>query len=219
MIFVESKKTSLQEWISRRTAAVRDVYSAYQCLTENGVELPDEDLAYQISCVLPTHGADTKPSSRYYPRSGTKHDHFFCFKCRVQLDSISLFSRFHNIKFMEGLATLEKRFRIKIPKKPDGPTIIEPVDRDSNYISTEWSDVPRVLAMMEKKLLRIRNKVSQPDFIKFCRVLDAIDFDFEKIGKPIPQIVDGLRMTMTRMDEVASLPDILNDSEVLPDVK
>jgi hypothetical protein len=203
---VADARPEILQWIQRRVAAVREVYSAYQCLTERGVELPDESTAFQVSC--PFHGADARPSARYYPRSGGKHDYLRCFKCHENWDCINLISKFNGLRFMDALADLERRFHIKIPRRPEGPEIVAPVDRESGYVSDQWKDVPRMLGLLEGKLRRIRDKASLNDYIKFCRVLDAVEYDFDKVNQSTPAMADILKKTMDRMDEVISLPDI-----------
>jgi hypothetical protein len=200
------ERSEVLQWIQRRVAAVREVYSAYQCLTERGVELPDESTPFQVSC--PFHGADARPSARYYPRSGGKHDYLRCFKCRENWDCINLISKFNGLRFIDALADLERRFHIKIPRRPEGPEIVAPVDRESGYVSDQWKDVPRMLGLLESKLARIRDKASLHDYIKFCRVLDAVQWDFDKVNQSTPAMADILRKTVDKMDEVMSLPDI-----------
>lgn len=197
----------VQDWIHRRVDAVRESYSAYQCLTEKGMEIPDESTPYQISC--PFHGADAKPSARYYPRSGGKHDYLRCYKCRENWDCINLLAKFNGLRFMDALQDLERRFHIKIPKKPDAPEIKDPVDRDSHYVSDQWQDVPRMLKTLEAKLARAKPKCSLSDFVKFCRVLDAVQWDFDKVNKSTPAMSDILKKLMAKIDDVLSLPDDL----------
>jgi hypothetical protein len=203
-------KTDIQEWISRRTKAVMDVYSAFDCLAENGIELisPTDDM--QIPC--PFH-PDTRPSARYYAMGG-RDGRFHCFKCKYHLDSINLFAKFNNYEFMKALSELERRFRIKIPLRPDAPEIKDPVDRGSDYISPAWSDVPRFLKILEDKLARIRYKVPMQDFIKFCRVLDSVQWDIDHNGEQTKSMIDILGKVRVMMEEVeersvnASLDDI-----------
>lgn len=201
-------RPEILQWIQRRVAAIREVYSAYQCLTERGVELPDESTPFQVSC--PFHGADARPSARYYPREGGKHDYLRCFKCRENWDCINLIAKFNGIRFMDALSDLERRFHIKTPKRPEAPEIVEPADRDSKYVSDQWKDVPRMLGLLENKLARVRSKSSLSDYIKFCRVLDAVQWDFDKLNKSTPAMAEVLQKLMSRMDEVMSLPDDLS---------
>lgn len=197
----------IREWISRRVAAVRETYSAFSCLTEKGIELPDESTPFQVSC--PFHGADNRPSARYYPREGGKHDYLRCFKCRENWDCINLLAKFNGLRFMDALQDLERRFHIKIPKKPDAPEIVEPTERDSNYVSDQWQDVPRMLKLLEGKLARVKPKCSLTDYVKFCRVLDAVEWDFNKVNKSTPAMADILKKLLGKMDEVMALPDDL----------
>ncbi len=197
----------VQEWIQRRIAAVRESYSAYRVLTEKNIEVPDESTPYQIAC--PFHGADNRPSARYYPREGGKHDYVRCFKCRENWDCINLQAKFNGIRFMDSLQDLERRFHIKIPKKPDAPEFTDPVDRDSNYVSDLWKDVPRQLKMLESMLGRIRPKCGLSDYIKFCRVLDTVQWDFDKTNKSSPAMVDILKKLRDKMFDIVELPDDL----------
>lgn len=201
----------VRDWIQRRVAAVRDHYSAYDCCVEKGIELVDESTPHQIPC--PFHGVDNRPSARYYPPEGGKHDYVRCFFCRENWDCISLTAKFNGLKFMEALGDLERRFHLKIPRKPDAPEIVEPEDRQSEYVSTGRQDVPRVLKFLEGKLARVRGKCSLTDYIKFCRVLDAVQWDFDKIQQSLPPMVSVLDKLSTRMDEILSLPEDLSFQE------
>jgi len=215
---MDTSKTAHQEWVARRIMAVRESFSAFDALMERGIDtIPDDSTPTQISC--PFHGQDNRPSARFYPRSGGKHDYVRCFKCRENWDSIALYGKFQGLRFMDALVELERRFHLKIPKRPEGPEIVEPTDRGSSYVSDKWADTPRMIAMLEAKLLRIRDKCNLTDFIKFCRVLDAIDWDYEKIQKTVPEMTAALRKLMDRMDEVAMLPeDLVFSDEDRPDL-
>ena len=204
---MELEQTSLQAWVKLRSNAVRNVYTAFQCLSENGHGelLADDQTAVQMSC--PYHGVDATPSARYYPRSGGRSDNLRCYKCRENWDSINLYMKFKGLRFMDALQDLERRFRIKIPRRPEGPVIVEPVDRSSQYTSDKWQDIPRVISMLEAKLLRIREKCGLTDYIKFCRVIDAISYDYDKSLKVNPGMVTGLQKLIIMMDDVVSLPE------------
>jgi len=204
---MELEKTSFQEWIKARANAVRAVYSTFDCLNENGhgEEIPDETTPVQIQCAF--HGADRKPSARYYPRSGTRHDYVRCYKCRENWDSINLYAKFRGARFMDALAELERRFKIHVLRRPEGPEIVEPADRGAAYVSDKWSEVPRVTAILEAKLLRVRDRCGMTDYVKFCRVIDAVTWDFDKLQKATPEMAAALKKVMDRMDEAATLPE------------
>ena len=72
--------------------------------------------------------------------------------------------------------------------------------KDGAYTSEAWSDVPRVLELMEAKLLRLRDKVPMMDFVKFCRLLDAVRWDFDK-GMPKEPMVMALAKARDLMDK------------------
>jgi len=204
---LELQTTSLQKWIKQRSDAVRQAYSAFDCLNENGggEMIPDESSPTQIPCKW--HGADNRPSARYYPKSGREYDHFYCFKCKIRLDSINLYAKFRGLRFMDALTDLERRFRIKIPRRPEGPEIVEPSERKSDYASDKWRDVPRVLTILERKLLSCRDKCSMSDYIKFCRLIDSIRYDHDKTQVSTPDMSAALLKAMSMMDDIISLPE------------
>lgn len=209
-----STPEELKDWIRRRVAAVLEVCSAFQILIDSGVDtVPDDSTPTQIACMF--HGADAKPSARYYPRSGRKSDYVRCFKCRENWDGINLYAKFRGLRFMDALADLERKYRIMVPRRPDGPPITEPADRKSDYVSDKWYDIPRVLLLLEQKLLRVREKMGMVDFVKYCRLLDAIEYDFNKTGKPTDEMVSVLKKAMARIDEMTAMNQMLlneNDS-------
>ena len=201
----------IKQWIQRRVEAVHEVYTAFEVLSEAGVELVDKHTDFQIPCPLPGHGPDNRPSARYYG-SGQK-PHFHCFKCKATCDGINLYARLRGLRFMDALQDLERRFHIKILKRPEGQEIIEPTDRESKYVSDQWKDVPRMLNLLERKLSRIKPKSSLSDYMKFCRVLDAVQWDFDKINKSTPAMSDVLKKLVDKMDEILDLPEDLTFSE------
>lgn len=202
---MDESRTSMQEWVSRRVAAVRGVYSTFEVLTEKGIqEIPDETTPTQISC--PFHGADAKPSARFYPAgSGRSYDIVRCFKCKENWDCISLYAKFRGLRFMDALVELERRFRIRVPRRPEEPETVDPVDRGASYVSDKWDDVPKVLLLLEAKLARLRSRASLSDYVKFCRVLDAVQWDVDKAaGKQNAEMVKVLKRLREVMD---SLPE------------
>ncbi len=199
-----------RDWIRRRTDAVRQKYSAYSCMHENGhgEYLVDEDTPVQIFCAM--HDNKNTMAARYYPAAGHRSDYVHCFRCKESWDCIKLVMKFKNLSFMEALKELERRFHIRIPQMPEGPAIEEPKDRTaSDYVSDAWSDVPRVLKILEGRLSRVRDKVSMYDFVKFCRVLDAVHWDLEKgRGQQTVAMVEVLGKLRTAMER-AETPEIL----------
>lgn len=204
---MELERTSLQEWIKKRANAVRQAYTAFTCLNEfgHGEMVVDESTPSQMPC--PYHGADNKPSARYYPRSGGRSDYVRCYKCRENWDSINLYAKFRGLRFMDALTDLERRFRIKVLRKPEGPEIVEPSERRSGYVSDKWGDVPRVLAILERKLSSIHDKCGMSDYVKFCRLIDSIQYDYDRTQIPTPDMVQALSRAMVMIDDIASLPD------------
>lgn len=209
------EKTATAEWISRRASAVRAVYTAYDVLQERGVEeVPDSTTPTQIPC--PFHGADNRPSARYYPRTGLRHDYVRCFKCRENWDAVNLYAKFRGVRFMDALAELERRFGIKVLRRPEGPPIADPLDRGHAYVSDQWRDVPRMLTLLEGKVLRVRDRAGMTDYVKFCRVLDVVQFDFDKLGKGTPEMVAILHKLKDRVDEVVVMTEAMREFEEDP---
>jgi hypothetical protein len=193
----ELTKTAYQDWVRRRVEAVQKVYTAYDALTEHGVELPNRHADFQISC--PFHGADSRPSGRYY--GANANPHFHCYTCKTHEYGVGLYAKYKSLKFMQALADLEHRFGIKIPKRPEGSGIKEPADKGADYVSDAWSDVPRVLELMEKKLGRLRDKVSLIDFVRFCKVVDSIQWDLTRNGnQATPEMSKALMKLKEVMD-------------------
>lgn len=189
--------TSNKEWYERRVEAVEKTYDAYDALTEHGVEIPERGMDLQVLC--PFHN-EQRPSARYY--GANSKGHFHCYACKVHENSIGLYARFKGIKFNEALVQLERRFHIKIPRRPE-EAIQEPKDKGGpDYESGAWSDIPRVLGILENKLTRVRNKVSLVDYVKFCRVLDTIQWDLDHNGNVgTPQMTSILIKLRQKMDD------------------
>lgn len=194
-------RTEGQEWVTRRAKAVLAAYTAFDALTENGIELQDRGEDMQIPC--PFHN-DTRPSARYYARGGTDC-RFHCFKCKYHLHGIDLFMKFKNLDFMTALVELERRFRIKVPRRPEAPDIKDPVDRASDYVSDGWSDAPRVVKILEGRLKSLRGVVPMSDYVRFCRVLDSVQWDLDKSeGTTTPDMVHVLSRVKAMMEEASS---------------
>lgn len=203
-----SERTEDQEWVDRRVTEVGRAYNAYQALVEFGVEMADESSSQQVPCPLPGHGPDNRPSSRYYSASGRNPSHFYCFKEKLRLDGIGLYAHLKGMKFMEALSALERRFGVKVPKRPEGVPIA-PSDRGDGYVSEAWGDVPRVLVILEGKLKRLRDKCGMAEYVKYCRLMDAVQWDFDVLGKPTPEMVAVLMKAAAAMDDAAVRDDSL----------
>lgn len=193
---------AVRDWIRRRADAVRSRYTAFECLHEHGrgESLVDPDTPVQIFC--PFHANVNTPAARYYPALGGRPDYVRCYACRENWDCLGLHMRFRGVQFMDAVRDLERRFGLKIPRRPEGPPIQEPKDKSTpDYESEAWSDVPRVLAVLEKKLRRIRDRSSMHDYVKFCRVLDAVQWDLDaSAGVPGQEMVQALKRLREAMD-------------------
>lgn len=195
MAFTESEK----EWVNKRVKAVSKHYGAFQALVENGVELADEETSTQLFC--PFHDNTKTPAARYYSPSGSNGSHFYCFKCRDRLDGIGLFAKFKNLRYLEALSKLEKRFGISIPKV-DLSSPINIKEKSENYRSDAWSDFDRVVDIYEKKLERIKPKCSCTEFVKYCRIIDEITYDFRSLGSANQDMYYAMRKAMDQMNDI-----------------
>lgn len=213
---MDLQKTSAQEWVKKRVHAVHQHYSAFNALMENGVtDIPDEDTPTQIFC--PFHHNVQTMAARYYPRSGGRPAYVRCFRCKENWDGLNLFAKFKKIRFMDALVELERRYRIKVPRRPDQPEVQELADKGSGYVSEKWADVPYVLKLLEVKLGRLRDKCALGDYVKFCRVLDHVAYDYDKLEKSTPEMVSALLKLKHRMDDAALVTDDLFATEAPAD--
>lgn len=195
--------TAHQDWIRRRKAAVLEKYSAYDALMEfgHGDQLVDPDTPVQIFCCF--HDNKNTPAARYYPRTGSRSPYVHCYgSCKASWDGVSMLMKFKGLEFMEALKELERRFHIRVPQRPE-ESIPEPKDRSSSlYESESWADVPRVIVLLEKKLPGLRDAVSMQDYVRFCRVLDAVQWDLDAAkGQQSQGMVAALAKLRQMMDE------------------
>lgn len=207
---MDDSRTSLQEWTSRRVHAVRNAYSAFACMNEHGFGDMLVDITTSVQTICPFHGPDRNPSARFYPAgSGRSYDIVRCFKCKENWDCVNLYAKFKGLRFMDALQDLERRFRIRIPKRPEATEFIEPSERGSDYVSDKWNDVPRILSVLETKLSRMRDTAPLADYVRFCRVLDAIQWDLDKAGgkqnADMVRILAKLRDAMEETRDIASV--------------
>jgi hypothetical protein len=188
-----------KERVKKRVLEVIRSYSSYAALTENGVELIDEATDLQIRC--PWHGVDERPSARYY---GGSNGNFHCFACKLHLNSVGIYAKFKNIKFMQALTELERRFNIKPEGQKIWSEIEKPVDKSgSKYESESWGDLPRLVALLENKLIRVRNNISIVDFVRWCRIVDAVQWDFDhNEEKSTPEMIQALLRVKILIDNV-----------------
>lgn len=190
-----------KDQLALRVKNVNARYSAFQALTDHGIEIPDESTSYQILC--PFHGDKNKPSARYYSNSGLNSSHFYCFKCKSRMDSVALYAKFQGIKFYDALTSLEKKYNIKVEEST--PSFdIAPSDRDSGYKSNAWSDMPRMWEIVENKLIRNRFKCTFNEYINLCRLLDNVIFDFNKTGIGTQDMVTALHKASAKIDDLVT---------------
>lgn len=200
-------KALMKDWVKRRADAVREKYSSYDSLIEIGVEgISDPETPTSVFC--PFHTNVNTTAARYYPPEGRKHGYLHCYACHNSWDAISAFATAHGGRFMDALVVLERRFRIQVPQRPELPDWIEPTERGANYESEQWKDIPRVLALLEAKLMRVKPKCTLLEFTKLCRVIDNVHFDIEKDPKATPAMIEVTGKAIKMMDDISSIYDM-----------
>ncbi len=199
---IKNLTTSAQDWIRARADAVRKKYAAFQCLHEHGhgEHLVDDETPVSIFC--PYHANVNTMAARYYPASGRKPDYVRCFRCHENWDALNLYLKFKGLPFMDALRELERRFNIKVDRRPEEQALEPLVDKSSSkYESEAWGDVPRVLLMLEEKLGRLRDRASLHEFVRFCRVLDSVSYDLNRAkGEQTDEMVEVLGRLREKMD-------------------
>lgn len=201
---MEFQNTAEKEWISRRIDAVSKKYNAFNALTDHGIELVDESTSLQLFC--PFHDNKNTPAARYYASSGQSESHFYCFKCKQRLNGIAIYARFNNIKFIEALSRLERKYGISVPKI-DLTIPIEPSNRDYTYKSSARNDIPRMLEIANSKLIRGRDKCSYTEFIGFCLRIDDVAHRFNVVGAGDDDMANDLGSVMSALDDVLIRPE------------
>ncbi len=213
MVEEELSKQLLRDWVRRRIAAVQDKYSAYDALLELGVEgIVDQDTPVSVFC--PFHPNTNTPAARYYPASGRNEGYLRCFACKENWRAINIFAKARGKRFMDALVELERRYRINIPKRPELPEYVDPIDRKSDYQSEQWADIHRVIPILESRLIRLRGRVHMPEFVRFCRVIDAVSYDFERTGKSTPEMTNILRKLMGKMEDAVAIADMEDPTQL-----
>jgi hypothetical protein len=103
---------------------------------------------------------------------------------------------------MDALTKLERKFNIKITKS-DSISIRIP---DHKSQSAEWSNLPRLLQMVEIKLRRNRDKCGYTDFVKYCRVIDHVTWDYEHNNmKPTKEMIEVLNKLIYKLNNAEIL--------------
>ena len=201
-------RTADQQWVRDRIKAVSERYDVHDALIEFNIEVDDRDVTLQIQCPLPGHGPDNRPSARYYATDGSSSAHFYCYKCKMRLDGVGLFAKMKGLDFMRALSELERRFSIKTLKRPEA-SLQAPIDKSGTYESKAWEDVPRMINMLEAKLLRLRPTAPLVDYVKWCRFLDAVMWDIDKNGgQPMAHMAASLVKLKEAMDKSRQNADI-----------
>jgi hypothetical protein len=165
----------------------------------HGGELVDPHTPIQVFC--PFHGNVNTAAARFYPAIGGRPDYVRCYRCKESWDCINLYMKFEGLEFMEALKRLERRFSIRVPKRPDVEgDIPEPKDKSSaDYISPARYDIPRMMTILERRLIRTRNSFIMEDYVKCCRVLDNVQWDLDR---NTGTVTDGMVVILSKLKDM-----------------
>jgi hypothetical protein len=188
-----------KDLFNQRVETVLRSYSAYTALAEGGVPMSSkESVSFQMKC--PWHGKDNRPSARFYSGGCSEKSRFYCFKCQMGLNAVGIYSKFNNLSFVDALKKLESRFGI-IPKQSSQEPSSE-VWKDYNYTSSKWDDLVSLIEVCENKLKSLNKRCSLQSYIRFCRVIDHVSYDYKNNGsKQTVDMVFALRTLLDQMSE------------------
>jgi len=152
-----------KDWVRQRVVNIHEKVAAYDVLTRFGVSLRYGSREEQFSC--PFHGKDTKPSARYYPESGTKHSHAWCFVCQESWDAIKLWRKFNDdtIPFTVSLAQIEKAYGIETP---DLQRTQQEAQKDE--------ELEQLFSACESRLVANKQCFAPKGYLTLCVLLDRL---------------------------------------------
>lgn len=194
--FAENERDRARhEWFEARKSAIRQTVSAYDVLGRHGVHLrkggnQDE----QFSC--PFHGADNRPSARYYPDSVTSKSHVWCFKCHEKgWDAIGLWRKFNpGDKFSMSLFQMERAFGITVPEFQSAPLPEDEYD-------PEREEVYNLLDICDQRLVSEKVLFTLPSYLKLGAALDRIRFDVDRGALSLSKAKDRLTQVLDKIGE------------------
>jgi len=141
--------------LKRRIFRASRYVDTFSVLKELGIDIPDADSSYQIKC--PFHGADNKPSARYYAAAESDPAHFYCFKCRIRMIGPELKAKQRRESVETIVREIELRYNLPL----------EEISEDSQEL-----DISKFIFYCERKIRRLRSSMSLEDFLECVDTLD-----------------------------------------------
>jgi len=185
---------AIQAWFKARVANIHSHISAADVLSRNGVSLRKSGgQEEQISC--PFHGADKRPSARYFPEHGDSLSHVWCFVCHKRWDAVGLWKQFTNeTKFSTLLFTLEKAFGITAPEYNIAPS------HEDEYDPLK-EEVERLLEACENRLREYKGSFDMPAHLKVGSILDQIRFSLDRGAVTLVDGRDRLQQVLAKIGQ------------------
>lgn len=158
-------------------------YTTFEALTNAGIDIPDADTSYQIKC--PFHGADNRPSARYYAASDGNSSHFYCFKCRFRLTGPEILSKAEGRPLESVLRSIEIKHNLPLDK---------PID-----IEEKVEDISSLIEYCENKIKRCKKRMS---FEAFLECHDRLNDAYEKNTRKAFMEASAFMDRMLNVDEL-----------------
>ena len=189
------REAAFKAWMQARVAQIRDQISAGDVLSKHGVELRKHgNQEEQISC--PFHGADKKPSARYFPESAQSTSHVWCFVCRERWDVFKLWMKFTSEeKFGATLSQIERAFGLTPPETSSIP------DMEPEYDPLK-DTVDSLFDLCEKSLREYRGVFEMLPALKLGSILDQTRYRLDRGSLNLKQTEERLRMVFDKILKV-----------------
>jgi hypothetical protein len=195
-----------KQWVKKRIELIHNRVTAYDVLARNGIELRfNGTREEQISC--PFHGADKKPSCRFYPESVKGSSHMWCFVCQEPgWDCIGLWKKFTNFegRFTGLLRDIEKSYGITPPEPPAFGGSYE-----EEAIHDESSDeVRKLFEVCERRLLSAKRCFELRPYLTLGSALDRLAYELNNGARTPTDAIPILRKILDKIGErERSCPD------------
>lgn len=164
----------MRAWLAARKENIHQRVRAADVLSRHGVSLKYHgDREEQFSC--PFHGADNKPSVKYFIEENGEPSHVWCFVCQERWDCIALWKRFTGTsKYSTVLAEIERAFALTVPESG------LPRGGGHRAVDPELEQANDYLEQCERLLRLERERIEMPVHLKLGSILDQLRFAIER---------------------------------------
>lgn len=151
----------------------------------------------QFACQL--HGADNKPSARYYPLTNST----YCWVCQKHRDPIAYVMEHENVDFKDAIRLLEERLGLPaLPWEDDQVRPRSPVD-EINRIADRPVIFDEVHQQMQRFLMSSteERELDTKTLLLFWEVFDRIEYGVTREKWSDEQGIEGLKLLKQRVLE------------------